>query len=547
MNYNALHPYPRYGAAVALVRAGKTPAEVETPEALAPLVAEAIEAALTQYTVYTLDDPEAEGTQTLTFDWVKDPEPGKSTKQDADHGYYLAPHVVTSDASAAGLLKAAKGFIADLRDGNLSKSTELKRAFAPFVAKVNSGNTSLSYPKATRLNAALTALTTVTPNKAAAWSLGTAGLVPDLPLIDPGEPSRSPLLDYVELFGLLSRQYYDTEAAMRTPRKEGGGYKRPRLHEGNFPEAPSNGALGALGVVASVGWWARHGDTHAVERDAGEWARRVLNLLAERPLLIATQGDSVSKDSRQEQFGHHLVGLALDGDLRAALIAINRVRPVGFVNWKDKASKDKVEFFRMMAGRFVRLFTRPALRDFLATRAAYPAELGFVFDAYFTTHAMPPLSPDLVASARAYGAALNYAAYRAASADAQSDEKRRGSDARKAAEYKQRALVEFESAVQSAKSGPELLAKVGSRAGRLAGFDMPAKAGAFMEAVASWGDDQQKLAQARDLVTAFMRLSTYDSSTSAPAGDEARQPDGDAPETAPEASSQNDLFPDDRT
>ena len=38
----------------------------------------------------------------------------------------------------------------------------------------------------------------------------------------------------------------------------------------------------------------------------------------------------------------------------------------------------------MMADRFLRLFTRPALRDFLAIRAAYPAELAPVFDTYFT-------------------------------------------------------------------------------------------------------------------------------------------------------------------
>lgn len=533
MDYNALHPYPRYGAAVALARAGKTPAEVETPEALAPLVAEAIEASLTQYTVRTLDDPNAEGTDTLSFDWVKDPEPGKATKQDSAHGYYLAPHVITSDGSAAGLLKEAHGFIAELRDGSaLDKSTALKRSFAPLVAKTNAGNASMSHPKTTRLNAALTALTTVTPDKAAAWSLGTAGLVPNLPLVDDRDPDRFPLLDYVELFGLLRRQFYDTAAAMRTPISRAGGYKRPRLHEGNFPEAPSNSALSALGVVASVGWWARHGDTHAVEGDAGEWVRRVLDLLAERPLLV------VSYDgTRQERFGHHLVGLALDDDLRATIAALRRVMPTAADGWSDP----KVDLFRMMADRFLRLFTRPALRDFLATRAAYPAEFGFVFDAYFTSHAMPPLSPDLVASARSYGAALNHAAYRAASASAQSDEKRRGDDARKAAEYKQRALVEFESAVQSAKSGPELLAKVGSRAGRLASYEMPSEAGAFMEAVASGDVD---LEQARDLVTAFMRLSTYERNTDTTGG-----ADGEtavATSAKPTASSQDDLFPDDR-
>lgn len=504
MDYNALHPYPRYGAAVALHRAGKTPAEVETPEALAPLVADAIEEALAQFSVYTLDDPKTEGTMTLTFRWVEDPDPGSASGQVAARGYYLAPHVVTSDGSAAGLLKDARALAAELRDGDgLDRPTPLKRSFAPLVAKVNAGSATPSDPKTTRLKAALTALATVTPDKAAAWSLGNAALVPDLPLTDPD--GGHPLLDYVRLFALLRALYYDTPSAMTTPVSKAGGYKRPRLHEGNFPEAPSNSALGSVGVVASVGWWARHGRTQGVDDPVG-WARRVLDHLAERPLLVVAYDGS-----RQERFGHHLVGLALDHDLRATLAALRRVLPTGADGWSDP----KVELFRLMADRFLRLFSHPTLRDFLAQRADYPAELAPVFESYFTQRAMPALSPDLVASARAYGAALNFAAYRAASADAQSDQSRRGEGGRSVQEYKQRALVEFESAVQSAKSGPELLAKVGSRAGRLGGVEMPVEAGPFMEAVAS-GDVE--LDRARDLVTAFMRLSTYDRSAGSPEG-----------------------------
>ena len=537
MDYNALHPYPRYGAAVALLVGETTPDEVTTPEALAPLVADAIERALTKYTVRTLNDPKAEGTTTLTFEWVEDPEPGTKTGQTAARGYYLAPHVTTSDGSALGLLKVARALGDELRAGDaLDKPTKLTRSFAPLTAKVNAGTASPSEPKTSRLNAALTALATVTPDKAAAWSLGTAALVPDLPLVDPDDPTRFPLLDYVGLFSEMRQRYYDTDAAMQTPVAKSGGYKRPRLHEGNFPEAPSNSALSTLGVVASVGWWARHGQAAGADDPEG-WARRVLGLLADRPLLV------VSYDgTRQERFGSHLVGLALDGDLRAVVHALRRVMPTAADNWSDP----KVELFRLMADRFLRLFTRPALRDFLATRAAYPAALGPVFETYFTDHAMPPLSPDLVASARAYGAALNYAAYRAASGDAQSDEKRRGDAGRSTQEYKQRALVEFESAVQSAKSGPEMLAKVGSRAGRLAAFEMPAEAGPFMEAVAS---GTVGLDAARDLVTAFMRLSTYDRSVSpAASGPEP----GDTPaasDTTPPASPAsrpNDLFPDAR-
>lgn len=523
MDYNALHPYARYGAAVALLRAQKTPAEIDTPEKLAPLVAEAIEQSLIYFTVHTLDDPKAEGTAELRFDWVKDPDPGSKSGQVASRGYYLSPHVITSDGSAASLLIEARGLAQAMWDGDgLDKPTALKRSFAPLVSKVNAGKSSMSDPKTSRLNAALTALTTVTRTKAAAWSLGTAAMIPDLPLVDADDPSYYPLLDYLRLFNTMSTRYYDSDAAMRTPLSKDGGYKRPRLHEGNFPEAPSNSALSALGVIASVGWWARHGEAQA-EVDPEGWARRVLDLLAERPLLV------VSYDgSRQERFGHHLVDLALSGDLRAVLASLRRIMPTAADGWNDP----KVGLFRMMTDRFLRLFTQPALRDFLAVRAPYPAELGPVFESYFTTHAMHPLSPELVTSARAYGAALNRAAYTAAASDAQSDEKRRGTAGRSVDEYKQRALVEFESAVQSAKNGPELLAKVGSRAGRLSGYEIPSDAGLFMEAVASGA---LPIEQARDLVTAFMRLSTY-----------VRKPErSDAePETAePAESAPNDGMP----
>ena len=433
------------------------------------------------------------------------------------------------------MLTVARGLAAELRNGDgLDKPTALKRSFAPLVAKVNSGNASPSDPRTTRLNAALTALATVTPDKAAAWSRGTAALIPDLPLV--GADGDFPLLRYVWFFGLMRRQFYDTPAAMTTSPSKAGGYKRPRLHEGNFPEAPSNSALSSLGVVASVGWWARRGHAQAVDDPEG-WARRLLDLLAERPLLV------VSYDStRQESFGHHLVDLALSGDLKAVVQGLRRVMPTAADGWHDP----KVNLFRLMADRFLRLFTRPALRDFLATRAAYPAELVPVFESYFTTHAMTPLSPDLVASARAYGAALNNAAYRAAEADAKADGKRRGDQGRTSKEYKQRVLVEFESAVQSAKSGPEMLAKVGSRAGRLAGFEMPSEAGDFMEAVASGTIDRE---QARDLVTAFMRLSTWapasSPATDAETEDEPETTDDETPTAPAPNGPENDLFPDD--
>lgn len=521
MDWNALHPYPRYGAAVALAAASRQPDKVNEQE-LAALAATALDHALGRFMVHTMDDLETAAT--LTFDWVRaaDLAPGTANGQIAAKGYYLAPHVTTSDGSAAGLAKVAAALRDAVRAGQpLDKPAPLQRTFAPLVAKVNSGKASLSDPRASFLEATLTALATVTPDKPAAWDGSTSAIIPDLPLVD---GDHAPLLDFVDLFRRMRDRYTQAEV-MTTPPKKGGGYKRPRLHDGNFPEAPRGGALGATAVVAAIGWWARHAEDRA-EIDTEGWARRVLDLLAERPLYI------VSYDgTRQERFGHHLVGLALDHDLGAVLRGVRSILPTGADNWQDP----KVDLFRMMADRFLRLFTRPAFRDFLAFRAEYPPALLPVLNAYFTSGAMN-VSPELVSSARAYGAALNRAAYFAAKAEVGDDERKRGGALRDLDTYKQRALVEFESAVQSAKSGPELLAKVGSRAGRLTGFDLPPEAAPFMEAVAS---DDIDLDDARSLVTAFMRLSTYK-----PKEEASSNTDGSDPEpTRPQV----DLFPDDRS
>ena len=521
MDWNALHPYPRYGAAVALAAANRRPDQVNEQE-LAALVATALDHALGRFMVRSTDDLET--ATTLTFDWVRaaDLAPGTANGQIAAKGYYLAPHVTTSDGSAAGLAKVVAAFRDAVHEGQpLDKPAPLQRTFAPLVAKVNSGKASLSDPRASFLEVALTALASVTPDKPAAWDGSTSAIIPDLPLVD-GE--HAPLLDFVDLFRRMRDRYARGEV-MTTPPKKGGGYRRPRLHDGNFPEALRGGAIGTTAVVAAIGWWARHAEDRA-EIDPEGWARRVLDLLAERPLYV------VSYDgTRQERFGHHLVGLALHHDLGAILRGMRSTLPLGADNWKDP----KVDLFRMMADRFLRLFTRPTFHDFLAFRTEYPPALLPVLNAYFTSDAMN-LSPELVASARFYGAALNRAAYFAAKAEVGDDQRRRGGALREIDDYKQRALVEFESAVQSAKSGPELLAKVGSRAGRLTGFDLPPESAPFMEAVAS---ESITIDDARSLVTAFMRLSTWKPKNETSDGTDDSTSDSTPPHV--------DLSPDDRS
>ncbi len=540
MDWNGLHPYPRYAVAVALAdlaESGELSLQNFDPGAvdearIAALAAEKLDHARATFMVYTTDDPRMEATETLAFTYVKaeDLAPGSASGQVAARGFYLAPHIITSDGSAASLVKTVEAFRDALAGGeDPGKPAPLQRTFAPLTAKTNSGTASLSDPRTTLLRAALTALTTVTPDKPASWAGATAALIPDLPLFLRDEATgatTSPLVQFVDLYRRMRGLYTSDEQVMSVPVPKKGGYHRPRLHNGTFPEAPPDGALGATALVAAIGWWARHAG------DRGEQAQRVLGLLAQRPLYI------VSYDgTHQERFGHHLARLALRHDLGAMLRALRRVRPFGVSTWDDP----KVLLFRTMTDRFLRLFTRPAFRDFLAFRTEYPPELAPVFDTYFTSDAMN-VPPDLVESARAYGAALNRAAFFAAKSEVGDDERKRGNALRSLDDYKQRALVEFESAVQSAKNGPELLAKVGSRAGRLTGFDLPPEAGAFMEAVAA---ETIALGDAQNLVTAFMRLGTWTPKSERGGAADAASSAADAAGSAPGEAPPVELAPED--
>ena len=81
---------------------------------------------------------------------------------------------------------------------------------------------------------------------------------------------------------------------------------------------------------------------------------------------------------------------------------------------------------------------------------------------------------------------------------------------------------------------------------------MPPEAADFMEAVAAGGPDGIALDQARDLVTAFMRLGTWtprsSTTTSAKTDKDAatKTASASAPKPKEPAGSQDDLFPDDR-
>ncbi len=505
IDLNYLHPYPRYGVAAALVETRRRLEDITNWPAVASLAVEAIERALNRYTLKADLDPMLESTMELRFSSlsINELDPGKKSGQIAARGYYLAPYIITTDGSSAATVAEARA-ICDLlrtaKEEDYHKSIKLKRSFAPLTSKVNNGRASMAEPRATLLEAAFTVVATLTEIKPAAQvavgkGMANTTVMPDLPLT---EGDASPLIDFVQLFFNLRVKEGDPYRVAVDPKDR--KYRRPPIFRGNYPNAPRDGSLGAISLVASIGAWAKEGQTYIGQagdskQGRGAFAKRVLDYLAERPLYILSY-----EDVRQESYGHHLVNMAIHDDLAAIVQAAHRARPFGV----DKIDDPKYTLYKRFFNRFLMQFDGASFRDFMAFRNEYPYQLAPIFEQYMATE--HKLTPDFIASARAYGQSLNRAAYNTGKAEQDDDiaNKRRE---RPLSEYKNRILVQFESTILSAKTPTALLSQMGVIVGRLTGREIDSDAGLFMETVASWSKDELPLAQ--ELVTAFMRLSSY--------------------------------------
>ena len=119
---------------------------------------------------------------------------------------------------------------------------------------------------------------------------------------------------------------------------------------------------------------------------------------------------------------------------------------------------------------------------------------------------MEKINEDIVNSAIAFGGWLNRQAFTYASkeihdiSNLKEDEKKE-----KQTELKNKILIQFESAIMSAKTGDALVAFITTRAARLTGYDIDEGAKLFMSKV-SCGELQ--LEKAKNLLIAFSRLKT---------------------------------------
>ncbi len=526
------HPYARYGLAVALYGAKLRSENIEE-NSLRMALADALENGLENFRMRTDTEPLLE--RLLLFAPI--PLATLQAKPNliqsaglASQGIYIFPTVVTTDGDAKGTFENAAAMVSALRGSDATESSrKYSRSFAPTTAKINNGTASQSEPKGTLLETACAAIATLTPLKPASLSERNTVIIPDIPLAE--------MLDFVELFERMTLTHLDgnlmqaqlpplvpikpvkeakTESAkakkINADAKPKSDYRRPRLHNGNYPFAPRDSAIfGAVGLLGAIGRW-------AIAANEVAWAKRVLESLADAPLYIVSY-DKIS----QVTFGHHVVALSIEARLSEMLDTLYRETQLyadvdsARINRQSPAH----QLFYLQTSRFLQSFSRAAFRDFLAARAEYPAALEPLFRQYFEQSHMN-ISADVVASAGALGQWLNRTAYFVADGEYEHGAPDRIAKVRKA---KAKILVEFESAAMSAKSPQDLLFRISTRAGRLLQDDAPAEAKRFMDAVAS-GEISQ--GDAVHLMVAYMRLRAPRKET----GEVALAPEPEAPATA---------------
>ena len=528
---NLLHPFPRYGLAVALFQAQKTVESLDL-EIAATILLETIENSLNRFRMKTSGNPQND--EFLEFDFIKLKEliekPNLITGG-AGEGRYLYPTVITGDKVAGFTFKESIKLVDELRNKKkLDAKVDLKRSFAPVTGEVITPKTSkkvdgdlmdLIKTKATRFEAACCAIATLTPLKPAAYAKDFAkskkgeakfyniAIIPDLSLSD--------LQDFLEVFSRLQISE-NPEDLMKYKVSSEKKFKRPKIRNGNYPYAPRSSAFGAIGLLAAIGKWAQRADESGQEK-----ANHVLEAIAGtetesgKPMyLIGYDGIS------QAFFTHHIVGLSMSGRLSEIIESLVRdTRLYADVSENSpkrmKKSSDKEDFessyelIDLMTNRFLQLFNQPAFQDFLAIRAEYSAVIEPLLGEYFME--ARKINREIVESARALGQWLNRTAFLVADSEI---EETAADRAKKVRQSKAKILVEFESAAMSATTPQDMLHRISTRAGRLLQQDMPATATPFMDETNIGENLSPK--DAVHLLIAYMRLrTTFENNNKQPA------------------------------
>lgn len=470
---NIEHPYTRYGLAVALFK-NRMHDIPSSEKELCQLVATSLSDALNKVKVHTKDKVSSEGESILRYEFVPREALGEG-KQDSKNFYFLSPHVITSDKSTGDLIKSIAILMDNLERGLGNFNTKLQRSFSPFTSKLNQGKSSLSEPVTDLISASLTALATITPSKPAMQiEFKNQGMIPDI--------SLEGMILFIDLFERMV--FNQTEGLKIATVKPKSKYFRPKMHRGNFPNAPYSPLFGPISLLAAMASWAKEADAlHDFEKVLAEIVKNSI-------YLVSYEGNLMS----QQKIGSHVYRLALRYNLTNIIQGLSQV---SLYNEDDnKPDNPKRQLFFMMAGRFLQLYSPAAFQDFLAFRGQYHNNFTPILEDYFMNE--HSITPELVQSARAFGAFLNRVAYHAAKAE--TDERK---TKRTLHEAKSRFLAELESVVMNAKQTSEIFALVNIRAGRMSEMDGPNAAYPFMEAALTGLIDKKTT---QNMVLAFMRL-----------------------------------------
>jgi len=262
---------------------------------------------------------------------------------------------------------------------------------------------------------------------------------------------------------------------------------RPRIYDGNFPDAPSSSALSKVGLLASLGAIIREAEFKK-ENPAWESYKRLIERFPGTVFYMFSYGKAETFT-----YDHHVVQLALEGNL--ASIVNTMYRSSLFLHPNRKDSKEEYAKFDLFAGRFLQLFTLSAWLDFFAFRAEYPSEILPLFNTFFMKK--QGIDAALVQSAKSLGAWVNTCAYRIAKADKESSDS--------LYERKTKVLASFESSLMSAYSGSDFILRAVRDMSQHSKSDAPAESSLFTEAVAAGEID---LRNAKNLLAAFSRVST---------------------------------------
>lgn len=404
-----------------------------------------------------------------------------------NQGIYLAPSVLATDKSAKQVYSALRKVIVELKKDK-SANTDISRSMTPIAGEFASfGTNSIGRgsPKTSIETAAYCIITTSTEKKPSIAfktikkekkEIENIAIIPDLEVEE--------MVDFINLFEMMRNQ--STERLMYGYISEKDKKpQRPRLFDGNFPNAPRSSALGVIALLGSIGSWAK-------DAEMIDWAGKVLDSLKERPIYVVG-----TKTFDTYKYNHFIIELAKENKLSSI---IDSIYFTTLYNQGIRSSANRLEYqkYDLFVARFLQLFNAPAFKDFLSFRAEYPHQLEILFKTYFVN--MEKITPAVVQSARELGKWLNYAAYKVAD---KSIEKNAQDRPNKVREQKAKSLIEIESSVFSARSGDALIFQAITRAGRASGLDAPVEAELFMTQ-ASTGEIP--LESAKHLLIAFSRV-----------------------------------------